>query len=801
MKYVDVLIDIADSRADHIYTYSVPPPVPEKELTGRRVLVEWGKKKREGYIIRERDFIEQDITHVKPVIKILDREPVFDSKMLELAAWIAQTYLCSLVQALRLIVPRAITGKKDKVVLPNVKEEEMLSSPASFLVNKYLPFFEELWQREEISLKEARKKLGKEVLELLAREGLILVAGVYAGYKPLPGGYVYRLAGFEVKELSALRKKAPRQAEVLALLMEKGEIAAEQLEKTFARSTIEALLNKGYIKKVKKDKKIFSAPFVLTEEQERAVEMIVSRLEEGYREFLLYGVTGSGKSEIYLRAAQACIEKGKKVMVLVPEIALTRHLVEMFALRIPGIAVMHSGMTRAERYEEWKRIKNGEASLVLGTRSAVFAPLSDLGLIIVDEEQETSYKQEETPRYHAVEVARRRAQMEDALLLLGSATPSLETFHRAMEGKSELIKLSRRIGNAVMPVIYIEDMRLNLKRGPKHNLFLSDFLYNKIEDNLKRGKQCILFLNRRGYAWLTVCTECGNIVLCPHCSVGMTYHQDIKRNLCHYCNFTAPVPSLCTRCGSRYLQQIGFGTQRLEEELKRLFPGARIKRLDIDISRKREEPRNILQAMQRGEIDILIGTQMIAKGFNFPSVSLVGIVDADGMLNLPDFRAGERAFQLIVQAAGRAGRGEIPGEVVIQTYQPDNLVINLAAKQDYMSFYLEEIRLRKILNYPPFTNILRLVVSDEEEKLCQAVINELADYIGEITDAKEERIEILGPAPCPIKRLRDRFRYQLMVKCENIMLLRSIGRFIIDNKERFPSKTRIEIDINPLMTM
>lgn len=801
MKYVDVLIDIPDNKANYIYTYRVPEDLADETLSGRRVLVEWGKKKKEGYIIGEKEVEGLQTEFIKPIIKVLDTEPVFDSKMFSMAEWIAQTYLCSLSQALSLIVPKSITRKQDKVVLPNIKKDEMLSLEANLLLNQYLSFFEELWKHGEMSLKQARQKLGNEVLSLLEKEGLLLIAGIYSGYRLSGAGYVYQIADFRRENLSFIEKKAPRQAEALRLLMEVAEIDCEELEKNIPKPVIRTLLHKGYIKRVRKNKEVSADDLILTAEQEEALREIISWLDKGPCEFLLYGVTGSGKSEIYIQAAKACIQKGRSVIILVPEIALTRHLVEVFETRIQDMAVLHSGMTQAERYEEWKRIKNGEAKLVLGTRSAVFAPVSNLGLIIIDEEQETTYKQEETPRYHAVEVARRRSEMENALLILGSATPSIETFHRAVEGKSRLLTLSRRIGSAAMPEIHVEDMRSNYKKGASHNLIISDFLYNKIKYNLEKGEQSILFLNRRGYSLLTVCTECGNMVLCPHCSVGMTYHNDIGRNICHYCGYTAKVPNQCDKCGSRHLRKIGFGTQKVEEELKILFPEAVIKRLDIDVSRKREEQKNILKNMREKKIDILIGTQMVAKGFNFPSVSLVGILDADGMINLPDFRAGERAFQLIVQAAGRAGRGTVPGEVVIQTYQPDNLIINLAAKQDYVGFYWEEIKLRKLLNYPPFTNILRLVVTAGAEKLCKEEADRIADYINEIIDAKEERIDILGPAPCPIKKLRDRFRYQLIIKCANILLLRSIGRFIIDHKAEFASGIRMEVDINPLMTM
>lgn len=801
MKYVDVLIGIYGSKFDNTYTYYLSEYNINEKLIGRRVLVEFGNKTVEGYIIREKEHPDKGLSHVKPIIRILDKEPVFDQELFGLAEWIAEKYICPLPLALNLIVPRSITHKREEVVISNISANEALIPELNLLVNRHISFFEHLWAKGEISLKKAKKLIGNNNLELLQKEGLIIITGTYSGYRSGKKGYVYKIDNFNIKDWPVLIKRAPRQAEVLKMLFDEEEIDCDELDKNFSKDSINTLLRKGYIKKVRKKSQLHVWPVILTEEQNKALEKIIDRLDQGYAEFLLYGVTGSGKTEVYLRAAEACIKTGKSVIILVPEIALTRHLVETFEARIPGIAVMHSGMALSERYDEYIRVKRGEARLVLGTRSAVFAPLHDLGLIIVDEEQENTYKQEETPRYHAVEVARKRAQMQGALLVLGSATPSVETFYRAMQGKMEILELFRRVGDAVMPQVYIEDMRIRNKNHKNFSPIISNFLYNKIADNLEKGEQSILFLNRRGYSLLTICAECGSIVLCPHCSVAMTYHQDIGQNICHYCNFTALLPQFCTSCNSKYLKQVGFGTQRVEEEIKRLFPAARVKRLDIDISRRCEDQKNILENMKAKKIDILIGTQMIAKGFNFPEVSLVGILDADGMLNLPDFRAAERAFQLIVQAAGRAGRGKIPGEVVIQTYQPDNPIIDLAARQDYVSFYYEEIKLRKLLKYPPFINILRLVVSAIDEMVCKDEIIRLADYITEITDAKEDEIEILGPAPCPIMRIRDKFRYQLIIKCENILLLRSIGKYLMDNKTKFNRQVRIEIDINPMMTM
>ncbi|MBO8158520.1 primosomal protein N' [Thermosyntropha sp.] len=802
MKCVDVLINLPDTRFDSLYTYFIPEGYSIMQVLGRRVLVELGRKKVEGYAVKESTLSSKIMTDLKPIIKVLDKEPVFDEELFRLAEWMSENYICPLSMALNIIVPRAITRKKDEVVIPNVCADEVFDLELNQFIEKYTVFFEQLWKKGEISLREAKKILGSDVLEQLKFKGLVSTTGTYSGYSAAKAGYIYKIDKFDFdRDMPYLCRKAPRQAEALEFLLSEGEAECEVFDKIIPKASINALLNKGYIKKVRKKPEFTYMRPVLTDEQKLAIESIVEDLGKGYKEYLLFGVTGSGKSEVYLNAAEFCIKKGKSVIILVPEIALTRHLVEMFSLRIPDIAVMHSGMTLSERYDEWQRIKRGEARLVLGTRSAVFAPVHNLGLIIIDEEQENTYKQEETPRYHAVEVARKRAQIESALLVLGSATPSIETFYRAMQGEMKLLALSKRVGEAVMPRVYIEDMRLNKGSAKTHNLVISGFLYKKIQENLDKGEQSILFLNRRGYSLLTICAQCGNVILCPNCSVGMTYHNDIKLNICHYCNFSAKPPVFCPECGSKYLKQVGFGTQRVEEELKRLFPEAKIKRLDIDISRRREEQKNILKAMQNKEIDILIGTQMIAKGFNFPAVSLVGIIDADGMLNLPDFRAGERAFQLIVQAAGRAGRGGIPGEVVIQTYQPDNHIVNLAARQDYIGFYYEEIKQRKLLDYPPFTNILRMVASSLNQNVCEEEAQNLVQYINEIIDAKEDRLEILGPAPCPIMRLRNRFRYQVIIKCENILLLRSIGRHVVKNRIKFSSDVRIEVDINPLVLM
>lgn len=575
-------------------------------------------------------------------------------------------------------------------------------------------------------------------------------------------------------------------------LLLKDSVACEWLDKNFSKSSIAGLINKGLIIKELIPTSFSDGNISPTEEQIEAIETINNALGKGRKEFLLFGVTGSGKTEVYINSAQYCISQGQNVLMLIPEIALTRHLVEVISQRINNIAILHSNMSNGERLEEWEKISNGDVNFVLGTRSAVFAPITNIGLIIIDEEQETTYKQEETPKYDAREVARERALYNGAVILYGSATPSLGLFYKVQGNEVSMLTLKNRIGTAKLPQIKIEDLKSNLAGGNRS--IISGHLKNKITENLINKEQTILFINRRGYSPITVCRQCGKVLNCPHCSVGVTYHKSLNTNICHYCNFNMDLLMNCPSCKSNYLQQVGTGTQRVEEEVRKLFPTARVERLDLDVSRKGLQ-QELLRKMKNKEIDILIGTQMVAKGLDFPNVSLVGIIDADSMLALPDYRATERTFQLIVQAAGRAGRGDKPGEVIIQTYSPDNQVVQWAAQQDYVRFYFEEIKQRKILNYPPFSSLLRIVVSSSNENKVMKKAGVIAELINEAIDAKEDYIQILGPAPCPVQKISNKYRYQIIVKSNNMLLLQSV-RYFIMNEVRFPNG-KIDQDINP----
>ncbi len=797
LRFVTVLIDIPVKDLDNCYTYHISEDLENELAFGKRVLVEWGRRKVEGYIID--DNASSPGIDTKPVLSILDREPVLNPELYQLARWLAETCMCPLTVAINVMIPRKLSRKSGRRVISLMTSESFSDCLEGDNNKKQLELLEYLFENGDISYRKALKYVDAEDLKSLEEKGLIYISGVYTDYRDNREQYVYLLNDLiTTEDLEKLKRRAPRQAEVIQLLQEQPALPCKELDKVAPASSIKSLLDKGYILKVRQAESDTAVIPVLNPEQEQVLTAIYKSLSiREQREFLLYGVTGSGKTEVYIRAALQCIAQGRKVIVLVPEIALTRHLLEIFSARIPSMAVIHSRMTPGERYQEWKEIKEGSIDLVMGTRSAIFAPLSDIGLIIIDEEQEYTYKQEQQPRYHAREVARERARMNSAVLLLGSATPAVETFFNSEIGHSHRLDISSRAGDAAMPQVAIEDMRKSLKKGK--SAFISTLLEEKIQQSLDRNEQCILFLNRRGFSPFTICRSCGYTLSCPNCSVGLNYHKDQNLYICHYCGFNTVIPTICPECGSRYIQQLGYGTQRVEEEVYRLFPDSRIARLDLDSSSRKGQQSQILEAMKKGEIDILIGTQMVAKGLDFPGVSLVGILDADAMLSLPDFRSGERGFQLIVQAAGRAGRGLVSGEVIIQTYNPDNRIIQLAAGQDYLGYYQEEINWRKLLKYPPFSSLLRVVVISINETLARDVADMIVLYINEITDAQEDDLVILGPAPCPLYRIKNRLRYQLMVKSENMLLLNSIGTYIAGKD--WHQQVRVEIDLNPLMIM
>lgn len=543
-----------------------------------------------------------------------------------------------------------------------------------------------------------------------------------------------------------------------------------------------------------------SQPKKLTAEQEVAVQRIKVPIENNQHEvFLIHGVTSSGKTEIYMQSIDACLKKGKTAIMLVPEISLTMQTIERLIDRFGNetVAVLHSKLSLGERYDEWMRVKHGEVKIVIGARSGVFAPLDDIGIIILDEEHETTYKSDMSPKYDTFEVAVKRAMMNKSVVLLGSATPSMQSFYRARTEQFQILTLKERYNKMPLPTVQIVDMREELKDGNKS--IFSIALYRAIQKCLQEKQQVILFLNRRGYSTFISCRNCGYVMRCPDCGISLTYHKESNEAHCHFCGKKSPIPQTCPDCASKYIKYFGTGTEKVEEVTKEIFPEASIARLDLDTVKKKGSIDRVLKRFQKGKIDILIGTQLVAKGLDFANVGLVGIISADVSLNIPDYRSSERTFQLITQAAGRAGRGEIPGVVIIQSYTPEHYAIEAAACHDYEGFYQQELALRKQIGYPPFCDFFQIVISAEKEveanKMAQLMTVLLKEAVG-----SQNAACILGPQPAPINRINDRYRYQILIKAK-IGTRKQYTKEIARLKQTYFVQKKTEcyfsVDINP----
>ena len=541
-------------------------------------------------------------------------------------------------------------------------------------------------------------------------------------------------------------------------------------------------------------------PVSPTEEQENVIKLICDNFKKmSGQKVLIHGVTGSGKTEIYIKAVEEAIKRGKSSIILVPEISLATQMIEIFKNRFGYlVAIYHSRLSAGERYDEWYRILNGEAKIIVGARSAIFAPVKDLGVIVIDEEHETTYKQDEDPKYHAREVAEKRVELENALLILGSATPSIETYYKSQKKLYTLAELKKRVLDKPLPKIELVDMRQEIKSNNRS--IFSRKLLNSMEEALRNREQIILFLNRRGYSTFVLCRECGFVMKCPHCDISLTYHYEKRLLKCHYCGYELNAPDLCPSCNGRAIRYFGIGTQRVETEVKKHFPSSRVLRMDVDSTRKKGSHEKILDLFKNREADILIGTQMITKGLDFPGVSLVGVVTADTCLNLPDFRAGERTFQLVTQVAGRSGRGDVPGLVIVQTYNPRHYSLKYAANHDYSRFYEQEITYRRELGYTPFSDMMIIFLKGPEERDVSSCALQLGDIV---KDKYSEIWDITGPSPAAIYRIKDLYRWQLVVKRKNngLVMLESEPLEIIEYLIKKYPNVSIELDVNPFSVL
>jgi primosomal protein N' (replication factor Y) (superfamily II helicase) len=596
-----------------------------------------------------------------------------------------------------------------------------------------------------------------------------------------------------------------KQCEILSFVRKRKQVGLSELREHFPApySPLKRLVELGFLKESSQERlrdPFFSQPIppdsqvVLNAEQQEALDRVTETLNcGGFAPFLLHGVTGSGKTEVYLRSIKAALALGKRALVLVPEIALTPQLVGRFRSRFSdgdaSIAVLHSGLSDGERYDAWRAIARGDVHIVIGARSAVFAPLTGLGIIIVDEEHEGSYKQGEGFRYHARDLALFRGQMSETIVLLGSATPALTTYHRARSGQTGYLPLTGRVLSRSLPPVELVDLKKAKPRG-----ILSQELLVALQNTLARREQALLLLNRRGFAPFLLCADCGTTFRCPNCEITLTYYQGRRQLRCHYCDHVAPPPDSCPSCGGRNIHPKGAGTERLEEELTVLFPGVRIARMDRDTTVRKGIHQKLVDSMTRGEVDILVGTQMIAKGHDFPGVTLVGVINADAALNFPDFRSAERTFALLTQVAGRAGRGERPGRVLIQTYAPDHYALTCAAAHDYHQFYDQEISFRRALDYPPFGFLVNLVLVGNDTKKVDRAAAALAGKLKQ--EARE--VEILGPAPCPLAKLRGKKRVQILLKASRRPPLRRLLVCLAALQKSIPAGVRLVVDVDPL---
>lgn len=734
--YADIIINISHEALDRVFAYKVPFSLIGDIRVGQQVVVPFGRSNKEqsGYVVGLSRTIDFDENKVKEIIRIEEDHIGVEAKMIKLAAWIKENYGSTMIQALKTVLPvqEKVARKARKYIELSIDKVHGPALLDEYFSKHYVAkarLMAALLDHQKVSWEMASKdlKISKSTVDSMQKEGVLHVVTEYY-----------------------YRKPATFQAD---------------------RST----------------------PNILNEQQQELIdEFREDFFRQDHKTYLLHGVTGSGKTEVYLAAIEEVIKHGKQAIVLIPEIALTYQTVTRFIKRFGDrVSILNSRLSKGEKYDQWLRAKRGDIDVIIGPRSALFVPFPSLGLIVIDEEHEGSYKSEQTPKYHAREVAIKKAEMEGASVILGSATPSVESYKAALDGKYRLWELTQRAKAAHLPKVYIEDLREELKSGNRS--MFSRRLKELIKDRLDRGEQIMLFLNRRGYAGFVSCRSCGHVIQCPHCDISMTYHRDGTLR-CHYCGYEQQMIKTCPECGSPYIGTFGLGTQKVEVALSKEFPQARVLRMDMDTTKKKNSHEQILSAFSEGKADILVGTQMIVKGHDFANVTLVGVLAADLSLHANDYRAGERTFQLLTQAAGRAGRGDKEGEVVIQTYSPDHYSIKTAANQDYHAFYEEEISYRTLMRYPPVWQMLVVFASGEDKEWLDKVMDAMAEVV------KHMNLMVIGPSEAGFGKINDQYRKVIYIKNKDYdTLVRAKNRleqWIDLNNIR--KKLLVNFDFNPM---
>lgn len=730
------------------FSYVLPEDTAFEPQPGSRVLVPFGPRHLIGLIVDRRESGADP--KLKSVIAVLDSRPLLNDKLLSLGRWIAWYYVAPLGEVFRIMLPPGLLVKRAS---PDMHPERYWPAKKQRAV---------VWLASEVQADITRKQ--RDVLALLRQQCL----------------------------------------PVLVTHLVRERICSEALLRRLSEKT---LLRIGLIDLYRSPwSSVKAAPVIrhrLSAEQDHVLAEIRKSLREGvFASILLHGVTASGKTEIYLNAIHDVVNGGGSALILVPEIGLTPQVSSLFRSWFHDrVAILHSALSGGERFDQWRRIRSGEASVVVGTRSAAFAPLPNLRMIVIDEEHDTSYKQSDRPRYNGRDVALKRGQLEEALVVLGSATPQLETYHNAISRESpKYLPMKARVLDRPLPAVRIVDMREEFQRKGK-GVILSDVLVEGIEDRLNKGEQVLILLNRRGYAPWVLCRSCGYVETCENCSISLTFHQEKQRLICHYCGYSVRVPSSCNECGKEYVHFLGEGTEKIQQLVSERFPRNKVDRLDRDTTRRRGSYERILGAFRRGKTEILIGTQMIAKGHDFPAVTLVGVLGADQGLRIPDFRAAERTFQLLTQVAGRAGRGKRPGEVIIQTYYPNHYSLRCARTQDFLQFSKKELKFRRDFRYPPYTAVANLVIQDSRNRSAQSLARDLVDRLKKHRDevSSANRLRIMGPAPASIERLKRDYRYQIILRTTDRKRMHKVLQLTLDELvEEKVSLSRVLIDIDPV---
>lgn len=801
-QLAQVIVDVPTMQTNRPYTYQVPTRLENQVQLGMRVIVPFGNGKRQvqGFVVG----LDQPTTYdgqLKEITALMDLQPVINAELLQLSKWLADQTYVFWISSIYTMLPNMLKAKSTRIVKVIDELDEQVAFDV-FHGKDELDFATVQSNPQIVSLLLKLQKQGKVRFEYVVADKA--KAKTIMGIRP-------QLNFEQLEEArTSLHPNAHAQNRLLSYLQ---SIVGKTVKQADAErvsglkgATFNIGVRKGWLTKVPievyrtpfsqdsiPDEHHLAKPLVLNNEQQVAVDEIGQAISGSQDQvFLLEGVTGSGKTEVYLQSIAKALQQHKTALMLVPEISLTPQIVNRVRRRFGSkVAVLHSGLSNGERFDEWRRISRGEAQVVVGARSAIFAPLTNLGVIILDEEHESSYKQDESPRYHAREVAKWRGKFNNAPVILGSATPSLESRARAMKGIYRLLRLQHRVNKRPLPPIQVVDMRPEIKERGESNF--SRQLLLKLTDRLAKNEQSILMLNRRGFSSFMMCRDCGEVLKCPNCDISLTLHMDSHTMKCHYCGHEEPIPRFCPHCGSREIRYYGTGTEKVERELTNLLPHARIIRMDVDTTRRKGMHEKLLRQFGQHQADILLGTQMIAKGLDFPNVTLVGVLNADTGLGLPDFRSSERTFDLLSQVSGRAGRADKKGEVIIQTYNPDHYAIRFAQKNDYEGFFRREMELRHQASYPPYYFTVRIMASHEDEAVAARSIAQIKE---QLTKALMPSTIILGPTPRAIARMKRRYYYQIVIKYKQDHRLHSILQKVLQETQS-KGKKDVQISIDP----